>query len=270
MKLPARRAAGAREAPGPAAGSVHASPAVPRGGRGWAPLLAGALRGTSASSSLFSTGKMLQYRRHRLHPSTLLPSLGLKKTSELPLLILGTLFVWLLFLLGNNPNGPDAPLPSGVKNVQWDQTPRQPFSLGRFHLYMKWKKPLGGRQARASPSRAVAEALAFPLQISFLCSFISGIGMFLKGSPGWREAETKDRLKLKNKQTNKTEIEKEKLFKYLVQSVWRTIPSPVLATFLFFGHRTGFRNILRVIVAQLVTKLLLFSQGCAFAEGRAV
>lgn len=37
--------------------------------------------------------------------------------------------------------------------------------------------------------------LAFQLYISFLCFFISGIRVFLKGNPGWQEAETQDKTK---------------------------------------------------------------------------
>lgn len=55
------------------------------------------------------------------------------------------------------------------------------------------------------------------------------------------------------KQTSKTEIGKEKLFKYLIESIWKTSPVPVLLR--FFGHQTGFGKMQR---SELVTKLLLF------------
>lgn len=58
---------------------------------------------------------------------------------------------------------------------------------------------------------------------------------------------------MRRKQTNKTEIGKEKLFKYLVESIWKTSPVPV--SLCFFGHQTGFRKMQR---SELVTKLLLF------------
>jgi len=75
-----------------------------------------------------------------------------------------------------NPNGPDTPLPSGVKNVQWDWTRRAAFQLEEVSSLDEtssfvWRKSPGVGQDRPSRSGAVAEAeVAFNHKFPFCVS----------------------------------------------------------------------------------------------------
>lgn len=158
MELPTRRVAGAREAPGPAAGSVRAPPAVPRGGS-QTPLLAPArVPCCSPQERRFNKGDTGLI----LAPSPTRP--GLKESIWAStfnfrdsFFLYGSCSCWEVTCYNQNPKGPGTPLPSGVKNVQWDRTLGQPFSLRRFHLYMKLAalcgiKSWGGRRPAPAPA----------------------------------------------------------------------------------------------------------------------
>lgn len=88
-----------------------------------------------------------------------------------------------------SPNGPNTPQ---ELNTSGGSDTRAAFHLEKVSSLIEmcsftWSKIPGTGD---SPAPAT-----FQLYVSFLCFFISGIGVFLKGSPGWQEAETQDKTK---------------------------------------------------------------------------
>lgn len=96
-------------------------------------------------------------------------------------------------------------MPSGVKNVQWDQT----ASSLEVHLCMKLaalrreihREKIPGRGHTAPTGSAQSTGLP---TANFLLVFLNfRVGEFLKGRPEWQETETQDRLEEKTNKQNR-------------------------------------------------------------------
>lgn len=133
------------------------------------------------------------------------PKAGLEE-SELPLLILGLLVCMAPAPAGIGTQVAVAPpcsqelkTSSGIRSAQAAFQLERTSSRHNLQLSVESNHPGGGM-----PAPEGQELKCWPFNFRLLCFLISGIGVFLNGSPGWQETERRDRLTEKqNKKTTK-------------------------------------------------------------------
>lgn len=123
------------------------------------------------------------------------PKAGLEE-SELPLLILGLLVCMAPAPAGIGtqvalapPCSQELKTSSGIRSAGAAFQLERTSSRHNLQLSVESNHPGGGM-----PAPEGQELKCWPLNFRLLCFLISGIGVFLNGSPGWQETERWDRL----------------------------------------------------------------------------